>query len=137
LWRSASTSGARSKPWAFVREPQRTPRSAWSLLEDLVEHGLPADGNYLFVIDGAKALSKAIKKVFGQNSVISAARCTNGETCQTSSERASNENRQASGCSIRDERSNEARKAIESIFDELVELNESAAGTLPKEWRKP
>ncbi len=40
------------------------------LLEDLVERGLPADGDYLFVVDGAKALTKAIKKIFGANSVI-------------------------------------------------------------------
>ncbi len=40
------------------------------LLEDLVERGLQADGNYLFIVDGGKALSKAIKKVFGPHSVI-------------------------------------------------------------------
>src|SRR5262249_36129581 len=34
------------------------------LLEDLVERGVCADGDYLFVVDGAKALSKAIKKIF-------------------------------------------------------------------------
>jgi putative transposase len=40
------------------------------LLADIVERGLPADGDYLFVVDGAKALTKAIKKVFGADSVI-------------------------------------------------------------------
>lgn len=41
-----------------------------SLLEDLVERGLPRDRRYLFVIDGAKALRAAIGKVFGERAEV-------------------------------------------------------------------
>ena len=39
---------------------------ATALLADLVERGLDAEQGILFVIDGAKALRKAIRNVFGQ-----------------------------------------------------------------------
>ncbi len=35
------------------------------LLNDLIERGLPTDRSYLFVLDGSKALHKAVKAVFG------------------------------------------------------------------------
>lgn len=38
---------------------------ARALLEDLIERGLPTDRGMLFVIDGSKALGKAIRTVFG------------------------------------------------------------------------
>ncbi|MDI6891908.1 MAG: transposase [Actinomycetota bacterium] len=41
-----------------------------ALLEDLVERGLSPKKNYLFVLDGAKALRKAVKKVFGEDTEI-------------------------------------------------------------------
>ena len=40
------------------------------LLNDLIERGLDAAGKFLFVIDGSKALSAAIKATFGQDSAI-------------------------------------------------------------------
>ncbi len=40
-------------------------RVATSLLADLVDRGLSTDRPILFVIDGAKALRKAIRDVFG------------------------------------------------------------------------
>ena len=40
------------------------------LLEDLVERGLDPLGRLLVVIDGAKALRKAIKQLFGQRALI-------------------------------------------------------------------
>ena len=45
-----------------------------SLLADLVERGLTADDGLLVVIDGAKALSAAVREVFGAKAVIQ--RCT-------------------------------------------------------------
>lgn len=45
-----------------------------SLLEDLVERGLDTKASYLFVIDGSKALRKAIKSFFGERAAIQ--RCT-------------------------------------------------------------
>lgn len=41
-----------------------------ALLENLVERGLDTDRNYLFVIDGSKALRKGIASVFGKRAVI-------------------------------------------------------------------
>ena len=40
------------------------------LLRDLVLRGLDADGYYLFIIDGSKALATAIRTVFGPNALI-------------------------------------------------------------------
>ena len=44
------------------------------LLADLVDRGLSADGGLLVVIDGAKALAAAVRKVFGEAALIQ--RCT-------------------------------------------------------------
>lgn len=40
------------------------------LLNDLVKRGLDSQQSYLFVIDGAKALRKAIREVFGKRSLV-------------------------------------------------------------------
>lgn len=45
-----------------------------TLLDDLIERGLDPHGSYLFVIDGSKALRKAIKAFFGERAAIQ--RCT-------------------------------------------------------------
>jgi putative transposase len=45
------------------------------LLEDLVERGLSTSRNYLFIIDGSKALRKAISQVFGDKHPVQ--RCRN------------------------------------------------------------
>ena len=44
------------------------------LLADLVDRGLSADGGLLVVIDGAKALARAVGKVFGDHALVQ--RCT-------------------------------------------------------------
>lgn len=44
------------------------------LLADLVDRGLSADGGLLVVIDGAKALAAAVRKVFGDQALVQ--RCT-------------------------------------------------------------
>lgn len=44
------------------------------LLADLVDRGLDASGGLLVVLDGAKALAKAVRKVFGTHALIQ--RCT-------------------------------------------------------------
>ena len=40
------------------------------LLQDLIEKGLDPAGEYLFLLDGSKALKKAVKSIFGQNTLI-------------------------------------------------------------------
>ena len=49
--------------------------SATSLLENMVERGVDSSKRYLFVIDGSKALRKAIDKVFGEQNPVQ--RCRN------------------------------------------------------------
>ena len=43
---------------------------ATALLSDLVERGLDPEQGILFVLDGAKALRKAIRSVFGERAVV-------------------------------------------------------------------
>ena len=40
------------------------------LLDDLTERGLPTDSNLLLVLDGSKALAKAVKKRFGKRVIM-------------------------------------------------------------------
>ncbi len=40
------------------------------LLQDLIDRGLDPKGEYLFILDGSKALKKAVKAVFGNNALI-------------------------------------------------------------------
>lgn len=44
--------------------------SCTALLADLVERGLPTDRTLLFVIDGAKALHRAVADIFGERALI-------------------------------------------------------------------
>ncbi len=56
-----------NKPIRGLREGStENARVATALLADLVERGLPTERAILFVIDGAKALRKAVRKVFGE-----------------------------------------------------------------------
>jgi putative transposase len=57
---------------------------ATALLSDLVERGLDPEQGILFVIDGAKALRKAIRTVFGDAPVQRCVR-TRSATCSTTS----------------------------------------------------
>lgn len=41
-----------------------------ALLDDLIERGLDADGRYLVVLDGSKALRKAVGSVFGERALV-------------------------------------------------------------------
>ena len=101
------------------------------LLADLVERGVSTDGDYLFVVDGGKALSKAIKKVFGKNSVI--------QRCQVHKRRNVSDKLPKEHQTRIDKRLSaaygmnklkDARKAVESVRDELLELSEPAAASL-------
>lgn len=45
------------------------------LLGDMVRRGLDTDRRYLFVLDGSKALHKAVTSVFGKNALIQRCQC--------------------------------------------------------------
>ena len=54
-----------------------------ALLADLVDRGLDVEQGLLFVIDGSKALRKAVRQVFGNDVPFSAACSTRNATCWT------------------------------------------------------
>lgn len=58
---------------------------ASALLADLVDRGSDVEQGLLFVIDGSKALRKAIRQVFGTTSRCNAASSTKNETFSTTS----------------------------------------------------
>ncbi len=101
------------------------------LLEDLIERGLSPEGDYLLVLDGAKDLSKAVKKLFGNHALI--------QRCQVHKRRNVADKLPKEHQTRIDKRLSaaygmnteaDARKALEAVFDELVALNEPAAGSL-------
>ena len=101
------------------------------LLEDLIERGLSPEGDYLFILDGAKALSKAVKKLFGENAVIQ--RCQVHKRRNVSDKlpkehqtRIDNRLAAAYGMNTLED----ARKAVEAVYEELIDLSEPAAGSL-------
>ena len=101
------------------------------LLQDLIERGLPPDEDLLFVLDGAKALYKAVKKVFGKHAVIQRCQLHKRRNVQ---DKLPNEHQTridkklAAAYGMNGEA--EARKALESVYEELIDLSEQAAGSL-------
>lgn len=53
--------------WSGATENSRLCKD---LLADLIERGLPTDRKYLIVLDGSKALRKAVRDVFGQDGIV-------------------------------------------------------------------
>ena len=64
---SASISAARNRCWACARA---RPAACKALSADLIERGLPTERSLLFVIDGAKALRRAIADSLGARALI-------------------------------------------------------------------
>ena len=60
-----------------------------AMLDNLIERGLDPERPRLYIVDGAKALSKAIRRTSGGRQPSSAARCTRGATSRTGWTRAS------------------------------------------------
>jgi len=57
-------------PLGLVEGATENAATVQALLDNLVERGLDPAGVWLFIIDGAKALSKAIRRTFGRNTPI-------------------------------------------------------------------
>src|SRR4051812_17172412 len=57
-------------PLGLVDGATENAATVQALLDSLVERGLDPAGVWLFIIDGAKALSKAIRRTFGQDTPI-------------------------------------------------------------------
>jgi transposase-like protein len=101
------------------------------LLADMIRRGLRDDQRYLFVLDGSKALHKAVTSVFGDNAVI--------QRCQVHKKR--------NVLSYLPKRYHfqirsriqmawdmtgypDAKKELEQVVEELKEINDSAARSL-------
>lgn len=101
------------------------------LLSDLVERGLDSKGKYLFILDGSKALEKAVKKTFGSKTLI--------QRCQLHKRRNVAEHLPKEHQTRIDKKlaaaygmnsAADARRALEAVFDELMRICEPAAGSL-------
>jgi transposase-like protein len=104
---------------------------AKGLLEELVERGLPVDRPMLVVIDGAKALRKAVMDVLGEKTPVQ--RCTvhkkrNVLEHLAKSERLWVSRRMTQAYNENDEA--KARKQLLSLANELQRINPSAAKSL-------
>lgn len=102
-----------------------------SLLEDLIERGLNPNKAYLFVLDGAKALKKAVKMIFGEDTPIQ--RCQvhkrrNVKSHLPEEHQASVDRRIKAAYSM--ESYDEAKKSLRRTVAYLERLNPSAARSL-------
>ena len=102
-----------------------------ALLEDLIERGLSSERNYLFVIDGSKALRKGIVSVFGQGAVIQ--RCLvhkerNVLSHLPDSRHATIRRALRAAWGMRDH--DEAKKALEKLASQLDAISPGAAASL-------
>jgi transposase-like protein len=101
------------------------------LLTHLREHGLPADRQYLFVIDGAKALRAGIEEVFGGNQPVQ--RCRNHKTRNVLDELPKEQHGQALNlmrAAWKVKTAEEGEKRIEQLARFLERDHESAARSL-------
>ncbi len=55
----------RKRPSVVIEGATENTAAVQALLDDLIERGLDPEGCYLFIVDGARALSKAIRRTFG------------------------------------------------------------------------
>jgi transposase-like protein len=101
------------------------------LLAELVERGLATDRQYLFVLDGGKALAKAVHRVFGKDVAL--------QRCQVHKKRnvldyLPKEHQERIGkkptaaWGMKDYQ--EAHKALMAVHKELERLSDSAAHSL-------
>ena len=70
-----------------------------ALLEDLVERGLDAKRSIVVVIDGAKALRKAVRALFGERALVQRCRIHKRRNCSSISLERSNA-RRPGGCKL-------------------------------------
>ena len=75
-------------PLGLVEGATENTATVQALLDDLVDRGVDSETVRLFIVDGAKALSKAIRRTFGKDTPIQRCQGTKGATswsvCQRS-----------------------------------------------------
>jgi transposase-like protein len=102
-----------------------------ALLSDLIERGLAADRTLLFVIDGAKALRKAITDTFGQRALIQ--RCRQHKKRNVTDALPERMRGQVNGAMSHAYASgevNRARRSLENLARRLEHNHPSAAASL-------
>ncbi len=57
----------RKRPPVVIEGATENTAAVQALLDDLIERGLDLEGCYLFIVDGAEALRKAIRRTFGSD----------------------------------------------------------------------
>jgi len=118
-------------PLGFVQATTENSAAVRGLLSDLVARGFSFDQGLLCVIDGAKALEKAVREVFGGYAVIQ--RCQwhkreNVVSYLNESDKESYRRRLQRAYEKSDHE--EAREALLTIHQELKQINLSAANSL-------
>lgn len=108
-----------------------------SLLENLVERGLRTDRKYLFVLDGSKALRKAVDSFFGENREIQ--RCIihkerNLVSCLPKVHHAAVRLRLRAALNMNSY--HEAKVALESLLKYLRDLSDTAARSLEEAFEE-
>jgi transposase-like protein len=102
-----------------------------ALLEDLIDRGLPAERSVLFVIDGAKALRKAITDTFGARALIQ--RCREHKKRNVTDalpERMRGSVRSAMSQAYATREAKRARQLLENLARSLERNHPSAAASL-------
>lgn len=101
------------------------------LIGDLIDRGLDAEKKYLFVIDGSKALSKAISAAFGDRAIIQ--RCQEHKIRNVLAylpRKCHAEFRSKLTAAYSTESVREAGKRLESLRRELAKISEAASLSL-------
>ncbi len=102
-----------------------------ALIADLVDRGLNADGNFLFVIDGSKALAKAITKAFGYRALIQRCLLHKIRNLKDYLSKAQFETvRQKMNAAFNKPSHREAERAFDQLRRELLLISTSAANSL-------
>lgn len=101
------------------------------LLEELIRRGLSPDARYLFGLDGSKALKRAVRQLFGEDTPIQRCLRHKRENVRQHLPPAHQASVDARLCAAYDLRSYaEAKRALESLARYLERLNPSAAASL-------
>jgi len=132
------TIDGRKIPLGFEQTVAENERVAGQFLQKLVDHGLRFDQGLLVVIDGARGLAAAVKRVFSGYAVIQRRQWHKRENVLSylaKSEQA--RIRRNLQCAYDRDACDEAQADLEAIKRECAVLNPSAANSLDEAWKRP
>ena len=123
----------RKIPLGFVQTATENARACKEFLRGLVERGLKVEQGLLFVIDGAKGLSKAVLEVFGGQALIQRCQWNKRENVVSYLPKTQQANfRRKLQRAYEKPTYEEAKAALRHIAKELKLINESAVSSLNK-----